>query len=46
MECMLLDSFLLQHILGLMFRETEGLLAIVRLYYLLVHVPDHSTLSR
>ena len=46
MERTLLVAFLVQQLLGLMFRETEGVLAMIRSYYRLEHVPDHSTLSR
>ena len=45
-ERTLLVAFLVQQLLGLTFRETEGVLAMVRSYYRLEHVPDHSTLSR
>ena len=45
-ERTLLVAFLVQQLLGLTFRETEGLLAMVRSYYRLERVPDHSTLSR
>ena len=45
-ERTLLVAFLVQQLLGLTFRETEGVLAMVRSYYRLERVPDHSTLSR
>ena len=45
-ERTLLVSFLIQQLLGLTFRETEGVLVMVRDYYRLERVPDHSTLSR
>jgi hypothetical protein len=45
-ERALLVSFLVQQLLGLTFRETEGVLRMVRSYYRLERVPDHSTLSR
>jgi transposase len=45
-ERALLVSFLIQQLLGLTFRETEGVLRMVRSYYRLERVPDHSTLSR
>lgn len=45
-ERTLLVAFLVQQLLGLTFRETEGVLAMVRSYYALEQVPDHSTLSR
>jgi len=45
-ERTVLIAFLVQQLLGLTFRETEGVLAMVRSYYRLEHVPDHSTLSR
>ena len=45
-ERTLLVSFLVQQLLGLTFRETEGVLRMVRSYYRLERVPDHSTLSR
>ncbi len=38
--------FLVQQLLGLTFRETEGVLKMVRTYYRLARVPDHSMLSR
>ncbi len=41
-----LVAFLVQQLLDLTFRETEGFLAMVRSYYRLERVPDHSTLSR
>ena len=45
-ERTLLVAFLVQQLLGLTFRETEGVLKMVRSYYRLDRVPDHSTLSR
>jgi transposase len=45
-ERTLLVAFLVQQLLGLTFRETEGVLAMLRSYYRLERVPDHSTLSR
>jgi transposase len=45
-ERTLLVSFLVQQLLGLTFRETEGVLRMVRSYYRLDRIPDHSTLSR
>ena len=45
-ERALLVTFLVQQLLGLTFRETEGILGMVREYYRLERVPDHSTLSR
>jgi len=45
-ERTVLIVFLVQQLLGLTFRETEGVLVMVRSYYRLEHVPDHSTLSR
>ncbi|KQM12084.1 hypothetical protein AOA80_04555 [Methanomassiliicoccales archaeon RumEn M1] len=39
-------SFLVQQLLDLTFRETEGVLAMPRSYYRLERVPDYSTLSR
>ena len=45
-ERTLLVAFLVQQLLGLTFRETEGVLRMVRSYYRLDRVPDHSTLSR
>ena len=45
-ERTLLVAFLVQQLLGLTFRETEGVLAMFRSYYRLEQVPDHSTLSR
>jgi hypothetical protein len=45
-ERALLVAFLVQQLLGLTFRETEGVLAMVRSYNRLERVPDHSTLSR
>jgi len=45
-ERTLLVAFLVQQLLGLTFRETEGLLGMLRTYYRLDGVPDHSTLSR
>ena len=45
-ERTLLVAFLVQQLLGLTFRETEGVLAMVRSHYRLERVPDHSTLSR
>ena len=45
-ERTLLIVFMLQQLLGLTFRETEGVLALVKGYYTIEHVPDHSTMSR
>jgi transposase len=45
-ERTLLVAFLVQQLLGLTFRETEGMMAMVRSYYRLERVPDHSTISR
>lgn len=45
-ERTLLAAFLVQQLLGLTFRETEGVLAMFRSYYRIERVPDHSTLSR
>lgn len=45
-ERTLLVAFLVQQLLGLTFRETEGVLGMVRPYYRIERVPDHSTLSR
>lgn len=45
-ERTLLIAFLLQQLMDLTFRETEGMLAMVRDYYHLDDVPDHSTLCR
>ena len=45
-ERTLLVAFLLQQLMDLTFRETEGILALLRDYYRLDDVPDHSTLSR
>ena len=45
-ERTLLVAFLVQQLLGLTFRETEGVLAMLRDYYDLEQIPDHSTLSR
>lgn len=42
----LLVAFLLQKLLDLTFRETEGMLIMFRSYYGIERVPDHSTLSR
>jgi len=39
-------AFLVQQLLSLTYRETEGVLAMVRSYYRLERVPDHFTLSR
>ena len=38
--------FLVQQLLGLTNREDEGVLVMVRSYYRLEHVPDHSTIGR
>ena len=45
-ERALLVAFLVRELLGLTFRGTEGVLTMVRSYYRLDRVPDHSTLSR
>ena len=45
-ERALLVAFLVQQLLGLTFRETEGILSLFRSYYGIDRVPDHSTLSR
>jgi len=45
-ERTLLIAFMLQQLLGLTFRETEGVLALVQEYYSVGHVPDHSTMAR
>lgn len=45
-ERTLLIAFMLQQLLDLTFRETEGLLGLVQQYYSIVSVPDHSTLCR
>ncbi|MBU0685188.1 MAG: transposase [Candidatus Thermoplasmatota archaeon] len=45
-ERTLLIAFMLQQLLSLTFRETEGVLALVRVYYSVGHVPDHSTMAR
>jgi transposase len=45
-ERTLLVAFLVQQLLGLTFRETEGMLTMLRRYYRLEQIPDHSTLSR
>jgi len=45
-ERTLLIAFMLQQLLSLTFRETEGLLTMVREYYSVGHVPDHSTMAR
>ena len=39
-------AFLVQQLLGLTSRENERVLAIIRSYYRLEHVPDHSMLTR
>ena len=41
-----LVPFLVQQLLGMTFRETEGILSMLRTYYRLDGIPDHSTLSR
>ena len=45
-ERTILVAFLVQQLLDLMFRETEGILSLFRSYYGIDRVPDHSTLSR
>jgi len=45
-ERALLIAFMLQQLLGLTFRETEGLLAMVGDYYRIGDIPDHSTMCR
>lgn len=45
-ERTLLVAFLVQQLLSLTFRETEGSLDMFRSYYRIERVPDHSTLSR
>ena len=45
-ERTLLVAFLVQQLLGLTYRETEGMMTMVRSYYRIDRVPDHSTLSR
>ena len=45
-ERVLLVAFLLQQLMGLTFRETEGMLGMVREYYGIDAIPDHSTLCR
>jgi len=42
----LLVGFLVQQLLGLTFREAKGVLDMVRPYYRIKRVPDHSTLSK
>lgn len=45
-ERIFLVAFMLQQLLDLTFRETEGVLALVQQYYSIGSVPDHSTLCR
>jgi len=45
-ERILLIAFMLQQLLDLTFRETEGVLMMVRDYYAIDDIPDHSTICR
>ena len=45
-ERVVLIAFLVQQLLDLTFRETEGMLAMMQEYYSIETVPDHSTLCR
>ena len=45
-ERTVLIAFLVRQLLGLTFRETEGMLAMMQEYYSIETVPDHSTLCR
>ena len=45
-ERIVLIAFLVQQMLDLTFRETEGMLAMMQDYYSIETVPDHSTLCR
>ena len=45
-ERVVLIGFLVQQLLDLTFRETEGMLAMMQEYYSIETVPDHSTLCR
>jgi transposase len=45
-ERVVLIGFLVQQLMDLTFRETEGMLAMMQEYYSIETVPDHSTLCR